>query len=56
MALVAYVFLLDRRVQLLFGRLERDAIVIKQFFQWYKTSGYVVAGQLDNILLSHFIF
>ena len=35
MTLATYVFLLDSRVLLLFGRIERDVIVIKQFFQWY---------------------
>ena len=56
MALASYVLLLDSRIQVIFGRLERDVIVIKQFFQWYQTSRYVVVGKLDNVLISHFIF
>ena len=37
MALATYVLLLDSRVLLLFGRLERDVIMIKNLFQRYHT-------------------
>ena len=35
MALATYVLLLDSRVLLLFSRIERDVIMIKQLFQRY---------------------
>ena len=44
MALASYVLLLDSRVLLLSGRLERDFIMIKKIFQRYQTPSYIIAG------------
>ena len=43
-ALATYVLLLDSRVLLLFGRLGRDAIMIKKLFQMYYTPRYIIVG------------
>jgi len=44
MDLATYVFLFDNKVLLLFGRLERDIIMIKNLFQGYQTPRYIIGG------------
>ena len=44
MALDTYVFLLDNRVLLFFGRIEKDIILIKNLFQGYQMSRYIIVG------------
>ena len=44
MALATYVVLLESRVLVLFGKLERDIIMIKNIFQGYQTPRYIITG------------